>query len=112
MLFKQRKVRHSSKFSSRIGSSSRSRREYAATSYSTALIQLILAVTLFIAAFWSYQAVAVHGQGVGLLLKLILPVVFSVGGLLVARTAVRNLQAARSAFHRRPARDDSESNQR
>ena len=112
MLFKQRNVRHSSKFSSRIGRSSRSRREYTATTYSAAAIQLVLAFTLFLAAFRSYQAVAAHAQGVGVLLKLVLPVVFSVGGLLVARTAFRSVQSARAAFHKRPARDDSEENRR
>jgi len=110
MLFKQRNVRRSSRFSSRIGSGSRQRREYAATSYSTAAIQLILAGTLFMAAFRSYQAVAVHAEGVGVLLKLLLPVVFSVAGLLVVRSAFRNVQAARAAFHRRPERDDSQTN--
>jgi hypothetical protein len=106
VLFKQRQVRRSSKFSSRMRGSSRQRREYAATVYSTAFIQVILAVTLIVAGIRSYQAVSAHGDTLPLPLKLALPVVFVVAGLISARSALRNVRSAHSMFSRRPARDD------
>lgn len=86
--------------------SSRQRREYAATVYSTALIQVILAVTLVVAGIRSYQAVSAHGDTLPLPLKLALPVVFVAAGLIASRAALRNVRAANSMFSRRPARDD------
>ena len=99
MLFKTRKVRHSGRFSSRIRSGSRQRREYAATVYSTAVIQFILACTLLVAAWRSYQAIFAHASGVPVALKLALPLVFAAGALLVGRSAARNIGSARSMRH-------------
>lgn len=104
MLFKQRNVRQS-KFSSRIRSSSRTRREYVATVYSTVLVQVILAATLLLAAVRSYQAVAAHG-GISVLMTFALPAVFTAGALLVGRSAARNIARARWMRHERSDHDD------
>ena len=108
MLFKTRKVRHSGKFSSRIRSGSRQRREYAATVYSTAMIQLILACTLLVAAWRSYQAIFAHGEGVPIAFKLALPLVFAAGGLLVGRSAARNIGSARAMRHQERDRESED----
>jgi len=103
VLFKTRKVRQS-KFSSRIRSDVRSRREYAATVYSTAFIQGLLACALVVAAIRSYQAVSVHA-GVPLIMRLALPIVFAIGALLMGRAAARNVASARAMPVQRASRD-------
>jgi len=94
MLLKQRKVRES-RFSSRMRSTSRQRQEYAATIYSMAVIQAILAVTMLLAGIRSWQAVSAHGNDLPLVAKLVLPVVFTGAALLAARACWRSIQSAR-----------------
>jgi len=94
MLLKQRKVRES-RFSSRMRSTSRQRQEYAATVYSMAIIQAILAVTMFIAGIRAWQAVSAHGSDLPLFAKLVMPIVFIAASLLAARACFRSVQSAR-----------------
>jgi len=106
MLLKQRKVRQS-RFSSRIRGSSRQRQEYAASVYAMAVIQTILAGTMFLAGVRSWQAVSAHGSDLPLMAKLVMPVVFIAAALLAARASFRSIQAARALQprHRSPDRD-------
>lgn len=102
MLFKLRRVRRSSRFSSRMRTTSRQRREYAATVYSMAVIQAVLAVTLFVAGVKAWQAVSAHGSDLPLAMKLALPIVFTGGALLAARAAVGSVRSAREMRLSRP----------
>jgi len=94
MLLKTRKVRQS-RFSSRMRSTSRQRQEYAATVYSMAIIQAILAVTMFIAGIRAWQAVSAHGNDLPLFAKLVLPIVFIAASLMAVRACFRSVQSAR-----------------
>lgn len=98
MLIKPRRVRRSSKFTSRLKTGSRQRREYAASVYSMAVIQGLLVVSLLIAAVYAYRAVDAQAPETSLLMKLGLPVAFTVGALLAFRGCVRNVRAARQIY--------------
>jgi hypothetical protein len=94
MLLKQRKVRES-RFRSRMRSNSRQRQEYTATVYSMAIIQAILAATMFLAGIRAWQAVSAHGNDLPLFAKLVMPVVFIAASLMAVRACFRSVQSAR-----------------
>lgn len=105
MLIKPRKVRKSSKFSSRIRGASRQRQEYAASIYSHAIIQALLAMALVVLAVRAYQAIDAHTETLPLTAKLVLPVVLIGGAFLTARSCLRNVRAAREMWYTRRRRD-------
>ena len=82
-------------------SGSRQRQEYAASVYSMAVIQGLLTMALFIGAYRSYSAVSVHSPDLRVALKLALPGLFVVVGLLSARSAWKNISAAREHWAHR-----------
>ena len=99
MFIKQRRVRKSSKFQSRWSGASRKRREYAASLYTTALVQGFLAFFLF---FFSYQSLSMAGEKFPDLvwyLKYALPFLGVVVGIIVTKALVGNITAA-VAIHR------------
>lgn len=95
MLIKPRQVRRSSKFTSRLKTGSRQRQEYAASVYSMAAIQAILAVVMITAGIKGYQAVDVQAGHLSLPAKLALPLVFMAGAALAIRACVKNVRAVR-----------------
>ncbi len=108
MLPKPRQVR-SSRFSSRLRTASRRRREYLAQEWSFALIQGMLCVALAVAAVRSFQAVNAHGEGLALPLKLVMPAAFALGAAIAGRASLRRMREARSLWRartRRPARTE------
>jgi hypothetical protein len=106
MLIRPRQVRRSSKFTSRLRSDSRQRREYAASTYSMAVIKAILAVAMLTAGIRAYQAIDAQTSNISLGIKLAVPLLFIVGALLVARSCVKNIQAVREISHvKRSSRD-------
>jgi formate/nitrite transporter FocA (FNT family) len=105
MLIKPRRVRHSSKFTSRMQTGARQRREYAASAYSMAAIKAMLAVAMITAGIRAYQAIEAQSSA-SLPLKLALPVVFIAGALLVLRSCVKNIREVREISQfRRSSRD-------
>jgi hypothetical protein len=106
MLIKPRRVRHSSKFSSRLRTGARQRREYAASVYSMAVVKALLAVAMVAAGIRAYQAIDAQTSHISLPLKLALPVVFIAGALFVFRSCVKNIRAVREiSQYRRSSRD-------
>ena len=105
MLMKLRKVRRSSKFTSRLGRTSRQRREYAASVYAMAVIQALLSTGLAVAAVRSFQAIGAQAPQAAVWLRLVLPGVFIAGALLSLRSSWRNMRSARE-LHRRPDAED------
>lgn len=98
MLIKPRQVRRSTRFESRLRSQSRHRQEYAASILSTAIVQGALSVSLFLAAVKAYQAISAKAEGVGFMLKMVLPLAFTLGGLWCARLCIKNLRAGRETW--------------
>jgi hypothetical protein len=98
LLIKPRQVRRSSKFQSRLRSQSRQRQEYAASVFSTAIVQGALSASLFLAALKAYQAVSAKAWTVGIMVKMALPLVFVLGGLWCARLCLKNLRAGREMW--------------
>jgi hypothetical protein len=106
MLIRPRQTRRSKKFTTRLQSGSRQRREYAATTYSMAVIKAMLAVALITAGIRAYQAINAHTSTISLPLKLALPFLFIAGGLFVARSCVNSIRSVREfSQHRRSGRD-------
>lgn len=109
MLIKPRQVRRSSKFTSRLKTGSRQRQEYAASVYSMAAIQAILAVVMIVAGVKGYQAVDVQAGHLSLPVKLALPVVFGLGALLALRACFKNICAVKEiAQQKRASQSDVE----
>lgn len=107
MLIRPRQVRRSSKFTTRLQSSTRQRREYTASTYSMAAIKAMLAVAMFTAGIKAYQAIDAQTSNISLTLKLAVPLVFVAGALLVARSCVKNIQAVREfSQYRRRSREE------
>jgi hypothetical protein len=104
MIIKPRQVRRSSKFTSRLKTGSRQRQEYAASVYSMAAIQAVLAVVMILAGIKGYQAVHVQAGHLSLPVKLALPLVFTAGALLSLRACIKNVRAVRqlSQLKRQP----------
>ena len=104
MFIKQRRVRKSSKFQSRWSGASRKRREYAASFYTTALVQAFLAFFLF---FLSYQSLSMVQRTLPNLvwyLKYALPFVGVAVGIIVIKAMVGNVAAGIAVYRvgRRP----------
>ena len=78
------------------GRETRARREHATALWVTGGIQIALAVALFVAGFVAYQAVQTHAREVEATVRLALPGLFVLGGVVTARSALRNLRLARS----------------
>lgn len=109
MFIKPRQVRRSSKFTSRLKTGSRQRQEYAASVYSMASIQAILAVVMIVAGIKGYQAVDIQAGHLSLPVKLALPVVFGLGAALVLRACFKNIRAVKElAQEKKAARSDVE----
>ena len=106
MLIRPRQVRRSKKFTTRLQSGARQRREYAATSYSMAVIKALLAGFLVVLAVKVYQAFAVGASSVSLTLRLAVPVLIVAGALLVARSCVNNIRSVREFSQFRRSRRD------
>ena len=102
-MVKLREVRRSGRFQSRLRTQSRRRQEYVASMLSTALVQGILSISLFVAAYKAYQAVSSRAESVGLLMILALPLLFTLGGLWCARLFLRNIRGARELWSARKA---------
>ena len=104
MLIKPRRVRRSSKFTSKLQTGSRQRREFAASFYSMAAIKAILAVAMVVLSVRSYQMMNAHNPGMSLALKLALPAVILLAAILVFRSCVKNVQSVReiSQYKRTP----------
>ena len=106
MLLKPRSVRRSSKFTSRLKTGLRQRREFAASVYSMAAVKAILAVAMVVLAVRAYQMMDSHPSNMSLLPKIALPVVIVLAALLVLRSCVKNVQSVREiSQYRRPPRD-------
>ncbi len=106
MFIRPRKVRRSKKFTSRLQTSSRQRREYAASTWSMAIIKAMLAVALFAAGIRAYQAINAQTSTISLPVKLAVPVVFLLGAVVVARSCVNNIRSVREfSQHQRYRRD-------
>ena len=101
VLIKPRRIRHSSKFSSRIRGASRQRQEYAASVYSMAIVQAILSVALALAGIRAYQAIDAHMDGIPIAAKVVLPVVLMAGAFMTGRACVRNFGSAREMWRTR-----------
>lgn len=104
MFIKQRRVRKSSKFQSRWSGASRKRREYAASFYTTALVQAFLAFFLF---FLSYQSLSMMQEKFPDLvwyLKYAMPFLGVAIGIIAIRAMVGNIAAGIAIYHhhRRP----------
>jgi hypothetical protein len=95
MLIRPRKVRRSKKFTSRLQTGSRQRREYAASTWSMAVIKAMLAVALFAAGIRAYQAISAQTSTISLPVKLAVPLVFVVGAVIVGRSCVNNIRSVR-----------------
>ena len=109
MLIKPRQVRRSSKFTSKLKTGSRQRQEYAASVYSMAAIQAILAVVMIVAGIKGYEAVDVQAGHLSLPVKLALPVVFGLGAILSLRACLKNVRAVRElARQKRDVQSDVE----
>lgn len=107
MLIRPRQVRRSSKFTPRLRSDSRQRREYAASAYSMAVVKAILAVAMVTAGIRAFQAINAQTSNISFSLKLAVPALFIAGALLVARSCVKNIQAVREFSQvRRSSRDE------
>jgi hypothetical protein len=102
MFIRPRQVRRSAKFTSRLQSGARQRREYAASTYSMAVIKAILAVAMVMAGIMAYQAIDAQTSNISLPAKLAVPAFFILGAILVARSCVKNIRAVRefSQFRR------------
>lgn len=106
MLIRPRQVRRSKKFTTRLQTGARQRREYSATTYSMAVVKALLAGSLVVLAVRVYQAFAVQASSVSLTLRLVLPVLILAGALLVARSCVNSIRSVREfSQYRRPNRD-------
>lgn len=103
-----RGVRRSDKFQSKMRTRSRHRQEYVASMRSTAFVEGVLSISLFVAAFKAFQAVSSRAQSASLLLIIALPLMFAVGGLWCVRLCVKNLRAARELWKTRKAPPPSE----
>jgi TRAP-type C4-dicarboxylate transport system permease small subunit len=94
VFIKQRKVRRSSKFSSRWSRTSLQRREYTASLYTTCLIQFLLFWALVIGTYQT--AIMMHAQFANSSwhVRYALPIVMGAVALVVLRAFVRNLRQA------------------
>ena len=106
MFIRPRQVRRSKKFTSRLQTGSRQRREYAASTLSMAVIKGILAVALVAAGIRAFQAINAQTSTISLPVKLAVPFVFVVGALVVARSCVNNIRAVREFSQYRRSRRD------
>ncbi len=106
MLIKPRKIRRSSKFSSRLKTGLRQRREFAASVYSMAAVKAILSAAMVVLAVRAYQMMDAHPSNMSFLLKISLPAVIVLAALLVLRSCVKNVQSVREiSQYSRPPRD-------
>lgn len=101
MFIRPRHVRRSSKFTSKLRSSSRRRQEYAASLLSMAVVQGFLAIALELAAVRSFQAVHKQAGDLPLWILLIMPIAFGLAGLVALRACVRNARAWREVWSSR-----------
>lgn len=106
MLIKPRRVRRSSKFTSKLQTGSRQRREFAASVYSMAAVKAILAIAMVVLSVRAYQMMDAHRGEMSLVLKLALPAVILLAALLVFRSCVKNVQSVREiSQYKRSTRD-------
>jgi hypothetical protein len=106
MLIRPRQVRRSKKFTTRLQTGARQRREYTASTYSTAVIKAMLAVAMVVAGIKAYQAFDTQTSNVSLTIKLAVPFMFIAGALLVAWSCVRNIRSVRDYSHYNSTRRD------
>jgi len=106
MLIRPRQIRRSKKFTTRLQSGARQRREYAATTYSMAAVKALLAGFLLVLAVKVYQAFAVGASSVPLTLRLAVPILIVAGALLVARSCVNSIRSVREFSQLRRSRRD------
>ena len=106
MLIRPRQIRRSKKFTTRLQSGARQRREFAATGYSMAVVKALLAGFLVVLAVKVYQAFAVGASSVSLTLRLSVPILIIAGALLVARSCVNNVRSVREFSQLRRSRRD------
>jgi ABC-type siderophore export system fused ATPase/permease subunit len=95
MLIKPRQVRRSSKFTSRLKTGSRQRREYAASTVTMAAVEAILAVVMIVAGVRAFQAIHAQAPSLSFAVKLALPLLFLLGSLLSIRACIKNVRAVR-----------------
>jgi len=95
MLIRPRQVRRSKKFTTRLQTGARQRREYAASTYSMAVIKGMLAIAMVVAGVKAYQAISSQTSNISLTVQLAVPFMFIAGALLVARSCVRNFRSVR-----------------
>ncbi|MCK4774497.1 MAG: hypothetical protein KAT30_06915 [Candidatus Krumholzibacteria bacterium] len=106
MFINPRQVRRSSKFTSRLQTGVRQRREYAASVYSMSVIKAILVIAMVLAGIRAFQAIDAQTSAVSLPIKLAVPLVFIAGAVLVLRSCVKNLRSVREiSQYRRSSRD-------
>jgi hypothetical protein len=101
VFIKQRKVRRG-KFQSRFASSSLQRREYAASLYTTGVIQFFLFWALVYGVFQTYAMMSKQFPDSAWQVRMGLPVVMGAIAIVVARAFVRNLRQA-IAMYKRPS---------
>jgi ABC-type nickel/cobalt efflux system permease component RcnA len=106
MFIRPRQVRRSKKFTTHLQTGARQRREYAATTYSAAVVKAMLAGFMVVLAVKVYQAFAIQASSVSLTLRLAIPVLIVAGALLVARSCVNNIRAVREFSQYKRSRRD------
>lgn len=106
MFIRPRQVRRSKKFTTHLQTGARQRREYAASTYSTAVVKALLAGFMVVLAVKVYQAFAVQAGSVPLTIRLAVPLLIVSAALLVARSCVNNIRAVREfSQYKRTRRD-------
>ena len=102
MFIKQRQVRRSSKFQSRWSRGSYKRREYMATVYATALVQLFLAFFLIIGVFRTGSVMQAKFPDVQWYLRYALPTLLLLVAVFISRALAKNIRQIAATFGRRP----------
>ena len=102
MFIKQHQVRRSSKFSSRFGATSRTRREYVASMYTAAAIQAMLVVALLVGAYRSYNLMQVRFTDLTWYLRIALPLVMIAVAGIVLWAFINNVRQVRAIYASRP----------
>jgi cation transport ATPase len=104
MLIKPRKVKRSSKFTSRWVATSRRRKEQVASMLSMAAVQLVLATFLLLGSYRSYLAITLRNSELRLLEKAAIPAFFLLAGVYFFRAGINNIREARAV--RKPPGED------
>lgn len=97
MFIKQRQIRRS-RFTSRFATSSRKRREYVATLYTTGVIQALLFFFLVIAAYRIAVVMKLRFPEAAWYARYALPILFVAIALVVLRAFALNFRRARDVY--------------